>query len=106
MQNGLAAEHGDLGSSGLQHGASAHRATAQAKAALARPRGAGGLTLMAVTGGSSHLTPELVEKRAFWQRVMAVGEKRGEGLERGGLAGAKRAGSLRGVVVTVAAINW
>lgn len=42
MQNGLAAEHGDLGSSGLRHGASAHRATAQAKAALARPRGAGG----------------------------------------------------------------
>lgn len=66
----------------------------------------GGLTLVAVTGGSSHLTPELVEKRAFWQRVMAVGEKRGEGLERGSLAGAKRAGSLRGVVVTVAAINW
>lgn len=66
----------------------------------------GGLTLVAVTGGSSHLTPELVEKRAFWQRVMAVGEKQGEGLERGSLAGAKRAGSLRGVVVTVAAINW
>lgn len=66
----------------------------------------GELTLVAVTGGSSHLTPELVEKRAFWQRVMAVGEKRGEGLERGGLAGAKRAGSLRGVIVTVAANNW
>lgn len=105
MQNGLAAEQGDLGSSGLQHGASAHRATAQAKAALARPRGAGGLTLVAVTGGSSHLTPELVEKRAFRQSD-GRGRERGEGLVRGSLAGAKRAGSLRGVVVTMAAINW
>lgn len=42
MQNGLAAEHGDLGRSGLQHGASARGATAQAKTAVARPRGAGG----------------------------------------------------------------
>lgn len=105
-QKGLAAEHGDLGRSGLQHGAGAGSATAQAKTAVARPRGAGGAHARGCDGGSSHLAPELVEKRACRQRAMAVGEKWGEGVERGSLAGAKRAGGLCGVIIKVAAINW